>query len=485
MRAKLLTNARAGLILGAAFCAGAGQALAGDWSNTGGGPRRNGYNDVLGPIAATQAWSTPEFSIIAWAPVTMGDRVFVVKEQGFPTNGGAANDACVAYSLTNGQQLWRFTLPFSGNTSQDWIAWIAGARDGRVYASRSGNGSSVSQRMYALDAATGAVVWQSADVTSAGAYDGVVFAPDGDLIVADFRNVTRINSTDGATVWRVGRTGSVSGNCGGAASDSAVFIVDAVSGGHVVKKLNLATGALQYQSPVMAGFTSQNSPFLSHDGQTVYFARSQNNQPVDNFFAFADSGSAMTLLWSRPVKWTTSHEHGVGPDGSIYTFIPADDGVTDQFVRLNPTDGSIMASAPALNPLRSSNLSPRVAVDRSGIVYLSNGWASNPATDGRLWAFPADLSSTLFTLNLDRQNQGGPTLAHDGSLIVSDRAGVRAYRSNRCTADFNADTVVDFFDYLDFVAAFSANANTADFNGDTVIDFFDYLDFVAAFSAGC
>ncbi len=54
-----------------------------------------------------------------------------------------------------------------------------------------------------------------------------------------------------------------------------------------------------------------------------------------------------------------------------------------------------------------------------------------------------------------------------------------------CPADFNGDTVVDFFDYLDFVQAFSANEPIADFNGDTVIDFFDYLDFVQAFSAGC
>ncbi len=54
-----------------------------------------------------------------------------------------------------------------------------------------------------------------------------------------------------------------------------------------------------------------------------------------------------------------------------------------------------------------------------------------------------------------------------------------------CPADFNGDTVVDFFDYLDFVDAFSANDPSADFNGDTVIDFFDYLDFVDAFSTGC
>lgn len=54
-----------------------------------------------------------------------------------------------------------------------------------------------------------------------------------------------------------------------------------------------------------------------------------------------------------------------------------------------------------------------------------------------------------------------------------------------CTADFNHDTVVDFFDYLDFVDAFSGGLASADFNGDSVIDFFDYLDFVEFASAGC
>ncbi len=54
-----------------------------------------------------------------------------------------------------------------------------------------------------------------------------------------------------------------------------------------------------------------------------------------------------------------------------------------------------------------------------------------------------------------------------------------------CTADFNQDGFVDFFDYLDFVDAFSSELAAADFNQDNQIDFFDYLDFVDAFSIGC
>lgn len=54
-----------------------------------------------------------------------------------------------------------------------------------------------------------------------------------------------------------------------------------------------------------------------------------------------------------------------------------------------------------------------------------------------------------------------------------------------CSADFNGDDILDFFDYLDFVSVFASGGPGADFNGDIVIDLFDYLDFVAAFAAGC
>jgi hypothetical protein len=54
-----------------------------------------------------------------------------------------------------------------------------------------------------------------------------------------------------------------------------------------------------------------------------------------------------------------------------------------------------------------------------------------------------------------------------------------------CAADVNGDTIVDFFDYLDFVALFAAEDPRADFNGDDAVDFFDYLDFAAAFDLGC
>ena len=82
----------------------------------------------------------------------------------------------------------------------------------------------------------------------------------------------------------------------------------------------------------------------------------------------------------------------------------------------------------------------------------------------------------------DRLYVGG-NFTQIGSAFGNGLAWRTACRG--CPADFNGDGQVDFFDYLDFVAAFAAEDPSADFNGDGQIDFFDYLDFVAAFAEGC
>jgi CubicO group peptidase (beta-lactamase class C family) len=58
-----------------------------------------------------------------------------------------------------------------------------------------------------------------------------------------------------------------------------------------------------------------------------------------------------------------------------------------------------------------------------------------------------------------------------------------------CTADFNADGFLDFFDYDAFVECFEGGpcppGKSADFNADGFADFFDYDAFVASFEQGC
>jgi hypothetical protein len=252
----------------------------------------------------------------------------------------------------------------------------------------------------------------------------LVFADNGDIIIGDRLSLSRVDKSSGATIWSVPLSCPVSGNCGAAVSGDALYIDEPAPGGNQLTKIDINTGATLYSGPLMPGFTNQNTPFISPDGTTVYLSRTQNNATVDFLYSYEDNGSAFVLKWMQPVRWTTSHEHGLAADGSIYTFTQS-----DEFVRLDPATGNITANAGVLSPIGSPNLSPKTAVDVHGRVYVSNGWASTPASAGRMWAFNADLSQNLFAVNLDRQNSGGPILAGDGIVVVADRTGVYAYRN--------------------------------------------------------
>lgn len=93
------------------------------------------------------------------------------------------------------------------------------------------------------------------------------------------------------------------------------------------------------------------------------------------------------------------------------------------------------------------------------------------------WIFLGDETTTTTSMRFDsREILGGAT---------APKLTITYTVPPPCPADFNADTVLDFFDYLDFVNAYAANASSADFDGNGTIEFFDYLDFVAAFSTGC
>ena len=109
-----------------------------DWGNYGGNTARCGQSSVSGPTTANLAWSDSSFySIISWHPFIRDGRIFVIRESGFPSSGGAANDEIVCHDLANGTVLWNTALSFGGDTNTEWIAWIGGANGGQVYASRS------------------------------------------------------------------------------------------------------------------------------------------------------------------------------------------------------------------------------------------------------------------------------------------------------------------------------------------------------------
>lgn len=449
------------------------------WPNFGGNAQRNGRSGGAGPTTPNLLWSnSSDFSIISWHPVISDGRVYAIRQSGFPSST-SANDVLIAMNLETGAELWRTVVPYGGDPATDWIAYVAGASDGRVYAARGGSGRQTP--VYAFDGATGALVWASTHLTLAGPQDGVVFTANGDLIVGDNLRLARLRGTNGSTVWSINRQCSVSGNCGAAIGPNGVFIdipsPDA-SFSQAIAKYDLETGAFLYRTAPMTGATVQNAPFLSLDGSTVYLARTQNNQATDFLFAFADTGTALELRWQRPIRWTTSHEHGLAADGSIYTFLP-----NGEFVRLDPGTGAVTASAGVLSPLASA-ISPRTAVGTNGSVFVSNGWANNPALEGRVWAFNADLSSNLFTLTLDRPNSGGPSLGANNTLVVADRVGLRAYRSATppCPADLDGNGLVNGPDLAALLSAWGGQG-VGDLNGSGTVDAADLAVLLGAWGS--
>lgn len=372
-----------------------------DWTNSGGNAQRNGQSPAYGPLTANVAWSGSLPSIIAWQPVTAGRRLFVVRQTGFPPAGEPNGSPVVAHDLDSGAQLWRADIPF--NTG-DWTTWILGTSDGKVYASRAGNGATVAARVHALDQATGNPVWQSQDLIDAGAYDGVVFAPDGDLIVASFRTIWRIRASDGTTAWTASRQGSVSGNCGAAVHGNAVYVADAAPGGNVIERYDLATGAFRYAGPVMPGFLVQNTPMVAPDG-TVLFNRAQNNATVDFFYAFTDTGTALVQRWSVPSMPGAGAEYGVGLDGSVYMIQPG-----ELLTRLDPSTGAVLGTWPM--PLGYATT--RFAIDANGRLYVSNGGFAT----GRLHSFDPDLT-LRWSVAVPNVNIGGPALGEGGTLAIA------------------------------------------------------------------
>lgn len=70
----------------------------------------------------------------------------------------------------------------------------------------------------------------------------------------------------------------------------------------------------------------------------------------------------------------------------------------------------------------------------------------------------------------------------DGFFNDQDRAAICRHIQ---PADFTCDGVIDFSDYLAFLAEFDAQSPAADLNGDGVVDFTDFLEFSNRYDAGC
>jgi outer membrane protein assembly factor BamB len=384
-----------------------------DWNaGTGGKPSRNGLSSERGPLTPTLLWQGGLPAVIAQPPVIEGDVLAMSRIQ----NVGDVlhGTLIVAHNLTTGDTLWTKDLPVDFPTT-DWRNRVTAIRDGRVYATRSGNDNY--SFIYALSATTGAILWRSQDSVSENSTESPSFAPNGDLIVGSFRNVERINATNGQRVWRNSRVSPTSNGSEAAVFGNRVYLWEASPQGPKPSVFDLTTGEYQYSGEgIGGGFVQQLGLFVGPTG-TVYAPRTQNNAVSDFLVALTDIlDLGLIEKWRVPLGYVPFASFGVGPDGSVYSYTRE-----KRVVRINPQTGSIIDSSEIMV---ADFFQPRMAVDSTGIIYVTNGGFSQ----GVLYSLNPNLT-TRWSTPIASVNIGGPAIGRNGTMVVCGvGTDVRAYR---------------------------------------------------------
>ncbi|MCZ6682473.1 MAG: PQQ-binding-like beta-propeller repeat protein [Planctomycetota bacterium] len=445
---------------------------AGDWhTGVGGNSARNSLSDESGPTDPDILWTGSRPAIVAQQGCSDGN-LFVTSRIGsftIPTGTWI-----VAQDLTTGNEVWAVQLPFDFPATS-WRSRASAIRDGHVYATRAGNTNL--DFLYALAAADGSIVWQSEDLIDEGTTESVAFAANGDIIAGSFNSLIRIDGLDGTTVWQSPRSCPTSSGCQAAAFGNRVYIWEASGAGPVISVFDIKSGAELYSSAgIGGGFIEQLGPFVGPDG-TVYAPRTQNNALTDFLVAFDDTGAALVERWSVPLGYVPFASFGIGPDGSVYSYATDQDGGNADLTiqRLHPANGNVIDTSPIL----PSNfpVQPRIAIDATGTIYLTNGGFSN----GGLFSLNADLS-LRWSEAIPNVNVGGPVLGQDGILIVCGIGNnVRAYQTAVAPADMNCDGNIDGLDVQAYLLAVldpvqyevdfpDCNVNNGDLNSDGHVD---------------
>lgn len=235
--------------------------------------------------------------------------------------------------------------------------------------------------IFALNAATGALVWKSRFTVERGIIWTVAFAANGDLIVPGSGNkrIMRINYLNGDTVWTNNRIIPNTGAECMCVSGSTLY---ALEGGITTPKkiiaIDINTGIIKYSSEALPGDGDQEIPFTVSRTGVVYIIRDGGM-----LHALKDNGTGFTQLWARSVPQPvgTYSQFAVGKDSSVY--IP----YGRKIYRLNHVNGNAIDSSVEL--ASSGTINPRFAIGRSGYVQVGNG-ASEPS-QGKYFIFNSNL----------------------------------------------------------------------------------------------
>ncbi len=387
-------------------------AFAQGWNiGPGGNSLRNGLSSQYGPGSNEMLWNGGMNAIISQQAVS--DGIYLSMPRINNLNDVLHGTLIVTHDMLSGEVLWTADLPVDF-PSTDWRNRVSAIKDGIVYATRAGNNNE--SYLYGLDAETGDILWKSEAVIDEGSTEGMVFTPDGDVVVGSMYYLTKISKNDGSTMWQTDRLSYDDGS-GAIVANNKVYTTINLINNVGIAAYDIDTGEELYTSdPLSGGLVQQLGIFAGPDG-TIYLPRCQNNPTTDSLFALDDDGSSLRRKWAVPIGYTPFATHGVGPDGSVYAY-----NTNMEIMRLDPQNGEILNTSASISPVDANT--PRMAIDAAGRVFVTNGGFN----DGMFYSFDADLT-LRWSEDIYRVNVGGPAIGIEGTLVACGvGTDVRAYK---------------------------------------------------------
>ncbi len=415
----------------------------------------NGLSQEFGPATPALLWSGGLTSQIAFAPVT--DSIYLATVRMTNINDHLHGNRIVMMDIRTGDTLWTKDLPVVFPQT-DWSNRVSSMRDGILYASRSGNSNHA--YLYALDAQTGTILWQSDSLIEESINEGCNFTPNGDVLIGNLFSITRISKVDGSTVWQTNRLGYQNGSELAVYGTKVYSIVD-IANAVCVSAYDMANGQLLYtSSPLAGGLVQQLGFFIGNDG-TVYIPRSQNNPTTDSLFSLTDNGSAFIRNWAVPIDYIPFSSHAIGPDGSVYGY-----NRNGRVMRIDPVNGTVTDTSKVV--LYGDAFEPRMSIDSAGRVFVTNGGF----IDGMFYSFKADLTLRWESV-VPNVNVGGPAIGLGGTLIVCGvGTDFRAYKGEFWTSanEIEEASVSNVIIYPNPAKDF---LSVSGISGETIADIFD------------
>lgn len=413
-------------------------AAAQDFGFDGEAPGLTGSTSAVGPKAPRMAWRVAAPSDFTAPPLIQNGRVFTV--QG---SGPSSSPAIVVRDLASGAEIWRRTLP-PVNAQVPNLHAVAGIRDGVVYAARSfAVGQSwVEGPVYALDAATGAILWESVETLALNPEAAGGFTADGHIVVSSLRKMLCLDVGTGALRWS--SDGTLSDGQGSGvtvARDVVTMNWDRQAGSDLIQR-DASDGSLLGIVPNTSAFIGRFHPVVDAQGR-IYYPRRWDTcagssltggelraqQPTGN-------GSYATL-WTATILCSELTQVAVDVAGYAYTISPS-----AQIQKRDAQTGVVLQTS---QPLGGQLEHASVTVDGAGYLYVYDPSAAGPSP--RLWLLDHNLAEIPFpiapvTATHARRN-GGLALGGDGYLVISDLESVTAYRAPGAGASYCGPSVVN------------------------------------------